>query len=205
LPLQPSGPQHLSPQLQPFSPQPFSPQPPAQQPGFPQPQPPSPQPSSPQLLVQLPLPSLFAAAFSVAAAAAAASGAFAAAPSWRAARSAVVDATPTAGRRSEVRATPSSASTVPIEHNSQAAAAGCGRHRTVLILHHLIGRKRHSEKRHSESDKSATVHYRRAGGVKKLNGLMLVRYRTFTSVPLSFQFSCDHTPNGVTSHSPWTW
>lgn len=42
---------------------------------------------------------------------------------------------------------------------------------------------------HAESANGPRQHYRSAGGVKKLNGLMLVRYRTFTSVPLSFQCS----------------
>lgn len=58
---------------------------------------------------------------------------------------------------------------------------------------------------HAKLANGPRQHYRSAGGVKKLNGLMLVRYRTFTSVPLSFQCSCDQTPNGVTSHSPFTW
>lgn len=43
---------------------------------------------------------------------------------------------------------------------------------------------------------------RMTGAEKKENGLMWDLYFTSTSVPLSFQFSCDQTPNGVTIQSP---
>lgn len=43
---------------------------------------------------------------------------------------------------------------------------------------------------------------RTTGAEKKENGLMWDLYFTSTSVPFSFQFSCDQTPNGVTIQSP---
>lgn len=117
--------------LTPWPLQPHSPHPLPVQPHSPQPSPThghlpqcSPQPSSPQA----------SSPFLTAAAAGAGVGA---ASACRAARSAVVEATPVVERRSDTRATPSSAGRKPIEHSSQTAADGRSRHLKLNIAHHL--------------------------------------------------------------------
>ena len=45
---------------------------------------------------------------------------------------------------------------------------------------------------------------RLTGGLNNANGLIEDLYFTSTIVPCKCQSSCDHTPNGVTIHLPFT-